>query len=49
MIETAEPNLNNRSGCFGKGTTFYRQRRDERLGQTRDEMLADLHEALQKR
>jgi len=42
LIHTAEPPLNRQGGRFGDDVTWYRQKRDERLGPAVDEMVKEL-------
>jgi hypothetical protein len=42
LLETAEPPLNSQGGRFGNEVGWYRQVRDERLGPTTDEMIAEI-------
>lgn len=46
LIHSAEPPLNRQGGRFGDAVTRYLQVRDERLGPTPEEMIRDLHNAL---
>ena len=48
VLETATPSLNSQSGRFGSGTTFFKQRRDPRLGPSDSEMLRLMHSQLVK-
>lgn len=44
LIHAAEPPLNRQGGKFGEDVILYRQKRDERLGPTVDEMVKELWE-----